>query len=161
MGDTMCKEVFCEISRKLGTVCPKMEIVESIIYKDDPAPITPCGTISIALASSICLDVIEQYGGTADLFLPDISNKVYRYADVANDECLLWTDSLKYITEEHDCDDFAAKLFGKWAGLVWTDTHALNWFIDENEKFWFIEPQTRYIFDKLNTGTKLRFLLGR
>lgn len=158
----MCKELLCKFSRKLGTVCPETVVIETIKYVEQIPILQPCGTISIEECSSICLDIIEQYGNRAELYLPDNHMKIYNYATVVADAGLEWVDTLVYVVEEHDCDDFGRKLFGLWAGLTWSDVHALNWFIDENNKFWFIEPQSKKIADKLDAwqGKSIRFLLG-
>jgi len=161
-GASMFRDLLCLWSKKLGTKCPAVEVKEHVVYVES-IPILPnCGTISISECSSICLDIIEHYGNNADLYLPDVSMKIYNYNDVVADGSLEWVDKLEYIPEQHDCDDFARELFGKWCGLAWTDTHALNWFIDENKKFWFVEPQTKKIADRLDSwqGKTLRFLLG-
>ena len=160
----MCKEFLCDLSKKMGTKCPATVFIETekIVYVEQIPILQPCGTIDINECSSICLDVIEQYGNQAELYLPDNHMKIYNYDEVVSDGSLEWVDTLVFMAEKHDCDDFARKLFGKWAGLVWTNNHALNWFIDENGKFWFIEPQTKKIADKLDAwqGKSLRFLLG-
>ena len=75
----------------------------------------------------------------------------------------LWSDTVSrrsYITEKHDCDDFSYELMGRvsdWNpdntfGIVWGtnrsgDGHAWNFFIDENKKVKYVEPQNDVIFD--------------
>ena len=77
---------------------------------------------------------------------------------------------MTYVSEERDCDDFSYRLMGQlsipeWSGIafgiVWTDKHALNCFIDETGKFWFVEPQTGKLQDKLEAwqGTEILFIL--
>lgn len=90
-----------------------------------------------------------------------------------------YTDSLKYVKESFDCDNFAMVLLGhekEWYGQgktfcgscfgylagdirkSETDTerrgHAVNFFIDENKKVWLIEPQTDAIFE-LTSNSKV------
>lgn len=132
--------------------------------RDVRVPIRPTGTIGMSEASSILLDKLEEMGdGTAEIFLPDKDIKVYKKEDVSKAYELAEVSSIVYITEEHDCDDFAAKLYGKFAGLVWTNVHALNWFIDEGNNFWFIEPQTGEMSKSLDRwqGYTVRFFVGR
>ena len=159
----MCKELLCQISKAMGTKCPKPAVIETIIYRDPVPNITPCGCIDMVEGHDICKRIVEQYGNQADIFMPDVLVKIYKYDDVVNDKNLEFIDMLEYKVESHDCDDFAAEAFGAGYGLAWSNVHALNWFIDENKKFWFIEPQTRKIADKLDTwqGKEIRFLLGR
>lgn len=73
------------------------------------------------------------------------------------------TNEYRYITEYYDCEDFSFRLMGQihcveWGalsfGIVWTKTqsgnHAVNCFIDNERKLWFIEPQTDFIGAKPN-----------
>jgi hypothetical protein len=80
------------------------------------------------------------------------------------------TNKEKYVPEEHDCDDFSYRLMGQlstseWSGIafgiVWTDKHALNCLIDTDGKFWFVEPQTDTLKDKLDNwqGSEILFIL--
>lgn len=140
-----------------------LKIIARFILKEPP-PIKPAGTIPIDLASSILLDKLEEMGcEDAGIYLPDVDMKVYNKDKVAKCYALQEVSSLTFVAETHDCDDFAAKLFGRFAGLVWTNIHALNWFIDENEILWFIEPQTKKISREIEAwqGNAVRFFLGR
>jgi len=133
------------------------------LKKNSLPSLQSCGTIDINLASSILLDKLEEMGCKAEIYLPDESMKVYRKDDVIKFLSLDETDKIKFVAEIQDCDDFAAELFGKFAGLVWTQTHALNCFISDDEKLYFIEPQTDKISENLDDwqGIAIRFLLGR
>ena len=87
-------------------------------------------------------------------------------AFLAQDE----TNKIGYIAEERDCDDFSYRLMGQlsipgWSGIafgiVWTNLHALNCLVDSNGKFWFVEPQTNQLQEKLEAwqGTEILFIL--
>lgn len=68
------------------------------------------------------------------------------------------TDKGLYISEGHDCDDFAAALWGAfqksqwWSKLAfgmvfvkWEERnarHAVNFFVDDEMKVYYVEPQT-------------------
>lgn len=61
------------------------------------------------------------------------------------------TNRQEYKHEEYDCDDFATRLHGQFSipgwsalafGKMWTEKHALNLMITEDERLFFIEPQT-------------------
>jgi len=124
----------------------------------------PCGTISGDEMSSILLDKLEEMkDDKADLFLADVDCKVYCKDDVKAFLKLDETDKIVFKPEEKDCDDIAAKLFAKFAGLIWTTKHALNWFIDEYDILWFIEPQTDKLSQTLEDwqGWDVRFFLSR
>ena len=125
---------------------------------------TPARTIDLYVASSLLLDKLEEIGDDkAEIYLPDKEIKIYNKADVESAYSLEEVSSITYIAEEHDCDDFAAKLYGKFAGLVWTNVHALNWFFDEHSTFWWIEPQNKKISRTLEAwqGSEVRFYIGR
>uniref|UniRef100_A0A6M3J0H1 Agglutinin C-terminal domain-containing protein n=1 Tax=viral metagenome TaxID=1070528 RepID=A0A6M3J0H1_9ZZZZ len=131
---------------------------------EEPEMIQPCGTIDIHTASSILLDKMEEMdAGNAEIYLPDENFKVYNKDVVKAFLKLDEIDKIPYVTEVHDCDDFSAELFGLFAGLVWTNAHALNFFIDENETLWFVEPQSDEIAPDLEDwqGWRIRFFIGR
>jgi len=126
--------------------------------------IEPCGTIDIHTMSSILLDKLEDMEDNyAAIYLPDRDNKVYRKADVVEFLHLDETDQIVWKAEVEDCDDIAAQVFDDGLSLVWTNVHALNYFVDENETFWFVEPQTDKIARNLENwqGWDVRFFLGR
>ncbi len=80
--------------------------------------------------------------------------------DKGNDNYYLYYDKRsEELAPIPACDDFAAELFGKFAGSVWTDKHALNFFVSENDELYFIEPQTDQISKDI--GVDIRFFLGR
>ena len=136
-----------------------------LFEKDVYIPIKPIGEVELIKASSILLDVMEGMGDTdgAGIYLPDNFLKVYDKAEVMESRELKEVSAITYVAEKMDCDDFAAKLFGQFAGLVWTNVHALNWFLAEDCKFYFIEPQTGQLSQVLEgwQGSDIRFFLGR
>jgi len=69
------------------------------------------------------------------------------------------TDMLVYKANDLDCDDFAIRLHGNisipfWSSLAFghmhTETpsgnHAVNWFVDDENNFYVVEPQNDNIF---------------
>ena len=129
-----------------------------------PTAIRPAKTIKLVEASSILLDVAEAMGDDkAELYLPDSDIKVYYPDEVRDYYKLDEVSAITYVKEVMDCDDFAAILYGAFAGLCWTNLHALNWFIDEDSTFWWIEPQTGKLSRSLEgwQGNDVRFFLGR
>jgi len=126
--------------------------------------IQPTGIISIHEMSSILLDKLDEMDDSGvELYLADMDCKVYRKSDVIKYLSLDPVSEITFKAGSHDCDDFAAKLFGKFAGLIWTNTHALNWFIDTNKVLWFIEPQSDKIAQNLEDwqGWHIRFFISR
>ena len=65
------------------------------------------------------------------------------------------TDLKSYINTYLDCDDFAIMLFGLWKDAMCPDNtglglvfvrhpdylHALNFYVDDEEQVWLVEPQ--------------------
>ena len=149
------KSITCVICKALGGCETAAE----------PEPkLEPAGRIDINLMSSVLLDKLEEMGDDhAELYLADKQCKVYRKEAVKAFLGLDETDKMTYIAEEMDCDDFAAMLFGMGVPLVWTNVHALNWFIDENDTLWFVEPQTDKMSRTLENwqGWDIRFFLSR
>ncbi len=126
--------------------------------------ISPCGTIDYALVDAIVRAKAEEIQDKDyDVFIPDSANKVYKKSDVIASQELVEVSSMKYVAEDMDCDDFAAKLYGKFAGLIWTNLHAFNWFIDETDTLWYIEPQTKKLSQVIDgwQGEDIRFFIGR
>lgn len=148
-----------------------LKVILSLLNREALPPVLkpilnliPIGTIDINLASSILLDKIEEIGqGDAEIYLPDDDIKKYRKQDVIDFLGLDETDKIPYVKEKRDCDDFSAELFGKFAGLVWTTEHALNFFFDEADSLFFIEPQQDKLARDLESwqGLEIRFFLGR
>ena len=149
----MFGSLFCAIGKALGGCEVK-----------DRTAIKPAGTIDLHLASSVLLDKLDEMGDDrAEIFLPDANIKVYNKDDVKAAHELTEVSSIKYVAEEHDCDDFAAELYGKFVGLVWTNVHALNFFYDQDATFWWIEPQTKKLSRTLEgwQGSDVRFFIAR
>ena len=80
------------------------------------------------------------------------------------------TEKLSYVGELYDCDDFAYRLMGNlsvppWAetasGIICTESHAFNCFIDSDGKLWYIEPQTDTIYDTWQSyfGSEIQFIM--
>jgi hypothetical protein len=105
---------------------------------------------------------------TAHIYLSDNTYWLCSYSDIqvfieADD-----TNRMNYVSEELDCDDFSYRLMGQFSiknwsgiafGIVWTDLHALNCFIDDERKFWFIEPQTGEIENSIDPRNGTEILL--
>ena len=159
-------KLFCEWGKLLGGCKP--QIIEV------PIPPVPPPIVRKQVASNYI------YSCILNAFVPDVvhfpiylSDAWYWLCSDADIETFLGIDRTnkdQYVAEEHDCDDFSYRLMGQlsipeWSGvafgIVWTDKHALNCFIDEAGKFWFIEPQTDKLQEKLETwqGTEVLFIM--
>ena len=152
----MIGKLACNIAQALGG-CQRADIIVL------PPP-TPCGLLDAFEASSILLDKLDELKDTqAAIHLPDMGIKKYKKSDIVQYLNLDETDQIPYLAENHDCDDFAAELYGKFAGLVWTMPHALNFFFDEVGTLWFLEPQSDKMARTLENwqGWDVRFFLAR
>lgn len=114
--------------------------------------------------------ILRHIAGDGDIYLSDNIYTVADWDDIATMLAYDQTNRYEYIAEKLDCDDFAYMLMGQfsvpgWArlafGIVWTDLHALNCFVDEELKFYFVEPQTDEIIDDLIfvMGNRIRFII--
>lgn len=108
--------------------------------------------------------------GATHIYISDSQYWLCSKADIDNILSLDASNKDKFVTDEHDCDDFSYRLMGQlstqeWSGIafgiVWTEKHALNCFIDDSGKFWFVEPQTDALKDKLDDwqGNEILFIL--
>ncbi len=152
----MLGSIFCTIGKALGGCICKTE--------DTSFALVSAGAVDINEMSSILLDKLEEIGDVqAELYLPDSNCKVYRKDDVIKFLGLDETDKITYVAEFQDCDDFAAEVFGLGLGLLWTNVHALCWFVSDDKILWFVEPQTDQISQALDDwqGYQVRFFLGR
>ena len=66
------------------------------------------------------------------------------------------TDTLKYVKEMYDCDDFSFRLMGqfsipKWAslavGIAFSNVHAFNLMVDNRRRIWICEPQSDSLWE--------------
>lgn len=118
-----------------------------------PTPITPRIT-NIELGAILKLYCTNQW----------LSDESYQTINKKSLEDFLRTNPVsgrKYLVTAHDCDDFSFELMGdvsEWNsdgtfGIVWGNRasdgagHAWNFFIDENKKLWYVEPQNDQIFE--------------
>lgn len=152
----MIGSLFCALGKSLG-VCE---------YK-----LVPVGELDLQEMASIILDKLEAIGDTdrAALNFADSNSRLYKEADVVNFLKLVKVDKITFVAEDMDCDNFAGMLYGEFSkqrafpgGIVDTYIHRLNWFINENLVFKFIEPQTRKISETLEgwQGEDIKFILS-
>jgi len=137
------------------------ELEDALVQESIPEP---AKLIGLNVASSILLDKMEEMGCPgAEIYLPDTLMRVYTKESVIKFLELEETDKIVYQAENKDCDDFAAILYGEFLGLVWTNLHALNFFISNENELYFVEPQTDQISQTLAgwQGDSFRFFLGR
>jgi len=98
--------------------------------------------------------ILHRYAPTSKIHIADSEYYLPKYSMMEKIVKLMPVKYMKYEKEKHDCDDFALifmatvrLLLGNFAvGEIWTQTHALNFFIDERERVWLVEPQTNKIF---------------
>jgi hypothetical protein len=107
-------------------------------------------------------------GPNVHIYMSDIDYYLCSEKDIKSFLAQDRTNKEPYIAEVHDCDDFSYRLMGqlsteKWSGIafgiLWTDKHALNCLIDENGKFWFVEPQQDRLQESLDEWQGTEVLL--
>ena len=100
-----------------------------------------------------------------------ISDRVKYLCDIDDINAFLKQDEtnhIQYTPELMDCDDFTFRLKGQfstpeWAkiatGIIWTEKHALMFFVDANQDFWWIEPQSDKVQSELESWQGQKVLL--
>ena len=119
-----------------------------------PKVISDITSIEVANILSFCKQVV----------MSDSNYELYKREDYERFLSADLTNRRKYVKESNDCDDFAKVLLGeqiKWTsvnethrssvfgiayGIIKGNSHAVNFFIDDNKKIWYVEPQTDEIF---------------
>jgi len=122
------------------------------------------------LTGAQVLQILRDRFPEGDIHISDAhSYFACSYDDIAYFLAQDETNRFEYKDQSYDCDDFAARLFGQFSvpgwsdlciGKMWTEKHALNLMIDEDQKVWFIEPQSDTIKEELTDwqGSKNRFI---
>lgn len=132
---------------------------------EKPKP-TPRAELSIGEAYSL----LRFHFPVAAIYLSDTVYYLSNLEDINEFLRIDQTNKIGFVPEERDCDDFSFRLMGQFSvpewsgialGIVWTDIHALNFFIDQNQEVWFIEPQTDDIQQRLVSwqGSMVRLLI--
>lgn len=112
----------------------------------------------------------QRFPDEGEIYLSDRKYKLCNIEDIRVFCRLDTSNQEKYVSEWYDCDDFAYRLMGQlsipdWSslafGIVWTDKHAMNVFVDEGKTVLFLEPQSDAIETQLADwqGTHLRFVM--
>jgi len=130
----------------------------------------PSSTVSVDMQTIYSI-LRRRFPTEGEIFLSDSRNyKLCNLDDINKFLKRDLTNKMGFIANNLDCDDFALRLAGQFSipnwsdltiGLMWTNAHALNCLIDQNEDFWFLEPQTDELTQELKSwqGTTLRFIM--
>lgn len=143
------------------------ELLTLFKKKPEPPVVTPRKQVDSAYIFGILDSVMPD---AAHIYISDNTYWLCTKADLESFLAMDATNKDQYVAEEHDCDDFSYRLMGQlstqeWsniaAGIVWTNLHALNCFIDSDGKFWFIEPQSDTLQEHLEAwqGNEILFVL--
>ena len=111
----------------------------------------------------------QRFPDEGTIYLSDRTYKLCNYDDIRVFCQQDTTNREKYVAEWHDCDDYAYRLMGQlsipgWSslafGIIWTEKHAMNVFVDEGKNVLFLEPQSDAIETQLADwqGTRPYFL---
>lgn len=98
-----------------------------------------------------------------------ISDKEFKTMSLKQFTRILQYSPVRYIPyskKYFDCDNYSFALMGLMKlfvgdisfGIVWTDTHAFNFFIDKDHKLWFVEPQNNKIVDMINGPIRIMMI---
>ncbi len=139
-------------------------------FKPKPPVVSPALILPRSSKRTTSAELEALLPRAETLFLSDNTFYLCHPEDIALFLAQDATNRLEYLAEDYDCDDFTLRLAGqfsipRWSalafGICWTDLHALNFFVDEDGKFWFVEPQSDEIQSQLNAwqGQNLRLLI--
>lgn len=136
-----------------------------------PQPSISMPTVRKQVSGSYIYTILNAVVPSAThIYISDNQYWLCSEADIENFLSMDATNKDQFINEEHDCDDFSYRLMGQlstqeWSGIafgiVWTNLHALNCFISDTGTFYFIEPQTDELQNKLEAwqGSEILFIL--
>lgn len=119
----------------------------------------PAGLMALNAYREVCYAASNFRGDHTRVYLPDTMMKTYRKEDIVKFLGADETDKIVYSLEDMDCDDFARILFGKGLGLLWTDNHAINFFITPEKVLYYVEPQNDMVSVNLE-GLDIRLFVG-
>jgi len=139
-----------------------------LIKKELPSKIRPTSTRVIS-AQGLLVILRRKFPDSGEIYLSDHNYLMCNKADI---ELFLRQDATnqwKYQAETFDCDDFAIRLWGQftipeWShlafGMVWTQVHAMNILVTEDDEVFFVEPQSDELLEELESwmGSTIRFI---
>ena len=121
------------------------------LFKMQPPFYPPkLGTINIKELNMLLYTAFKTPGKTLDLHLGD---RNFGVTDMISAKKFSDThhrpQMATWLSEAYDCEDFSYALMGFWRrivgtvafGIVWSDTHAFNFMVDEKRQIWIVEPQ--------------------
>ena len=134
-----------------------------------PVKIKPTSTRVIS-AQGLLTILRRKFPDSGEIYLSDHNYLMCNKSDI---ELFLKQDATnqcEYQAEIFDCDDFSYRLMGQFSvpdwsdltfGIVWSNFHALNCIVTDDEKFYFIEPQSDEIIEELEDwmGSTVRFIM--
>jgi len=148
--------------------------LQSIFKTADISTIQPTSSIKVDnnyVYTIISTKFTNKYAfDKAHVYLSDSAYYLCSKADIETFLAQDATNKQNFVAETFDCDDFSYRLMGQlsipsWSaiafGIVWTNTHALNCFIDDTGKFYFVEPQSGKLQEDLESwqGNEVLFIL--
>lgn len=107
-----------------------------------------------------CIKRVKGVAINANIFYTDLTYQVFTVQDLQRFLKMDNTDKMKYVADKWDCDNFAVLLYamaeiampGCCFGELWASTpngmHAVNFFVDNLNRFYTIEPQS----DEITSG---------
>jgi len=134
----------------------------------EKSELMPQSTKKITMGALYTL--LRQKAPEGQIFLSDREYKLCHINDITAFLVHSVVDRGKYVADRFDCDDFSFRLMGEfsvpgWAelafGIVWTNKHAFNCFVNEDKRLQFVEPQNDKVYSHLPEwmGTKIRLIV--
>ena len=147
-----------------------LALIRRLVCGRQKEPKPPKVTLRNELTQAELSKLLHKKFGRVAIFLSDRIYKTCAQSDIKELLKFDETNKMGFVPETRDCDDFAYRLMGQFStpewsalafGIVWTDKHAMNCFVDNNKEFHFIEPQTDRLQKDLKPwqGSKIRLIM--
>jgi hypothetical protein len=135
------------------------KVGRGLLNQPEPKPVLVQPSMAVAVSGEYIFNIINTVlPQTTHIYLSDnaywlcSNDDIKRFLDQDD------TNKYPFINESMDCDDYAYRLAGQlsipnWSsiafGILWTELHAQNCFINHLGEFFYIEPQTDAVQIKL------------
>jgi hypothetical protein len=96
-------------------------------------------------------EILERL--TANIYELDSKKYPYTSKEIVKSKLKFnWLEGLFYRSDVNDCDDYAIRQMSRMrkygVGLVFSNSHAFNIFVDDKKEIYLIEPQTGKVLDE-------------
>jgi hypothetical protein len=145
------------------------KLIRALAGQPEPSD-CPVFLVAGEISGSGVYSILKDKFPNASIYISDLTFQTCSKEEVQ--KIIDWSkvQQRKYVVEAFDCDDFSYALQGAvsiypWStipfGIIWTNKHALNFFVSSDRKVWFVEPQKGQIQETLEAwqGDEIQLLV--